>query len=93
MCLKAFITAAFEGSEALYLYRLMGVSAPSLHRESTDSLMIRLMAVSARSLHRAPTTRVLYKCKNIFIQNVEGCRDGSAKKYRNKEASMQQSRE
>ena len=38
MCLKGLIAATFERSEPLYLLRLMGVSAPSLHRESTDSL-------------------------------------------------------
>ena len=33
MCLKGLIAAAFESSEPLHL------SAPSLHRESTDSLI------------------------------------------------------
>ena len=33
------IGAALESSEPLHLLRLMGVSAPSLHRESTDSLI------------------------------------------------------
>ena len=37
MFLKGLIAAALESSEPLYL---MGVSAPSLHRESTDSLII-----------------------------------------------------
>ena len=39
MCLKGLIAAAFERSEPLYLLRLMGVSAPFLHGESTDSLI------------------------------------------------------
>ena len=38
MFLKGPITAAFESSEPLHLLRL-GVSASSLHRESSDSLM------------------------------------------------------
>ena len=38
MCLKRLITAAF--GQFCMLLRLMGVSAPSLHRESTDSLIL-----------------------------------------------------
>ena len=38
MCLKGLIAAAFESSEPLR-GGLMDVSAPSLHRESTDSLI------------------------------------------------------
>ena len=37
MCLKRIITAAFG---QFCMLRLMGVSAPSLHRESTDSLTL-----------------------------------------------------
>ena len=37
LCLKRFIT--FQCSELLHL-RLMGISVPSLHIESTDSLMV-----------------------------------------------------
>ena len=40
MCLKRLITAAFGSFEQFCMLRLMGVSAPSLHRESTDSLII-----------------------------------------------------
>ena len=40
MCLKGLIAAVFEISEPLHLLCLMGVSAPSLHRESTDSLIL-----------------------------------------------------
>ena len=40
MFLKGLIAAVFESSEPLHLLRLrMGMSAPSLHRESTDSLI------------------------------------------------------
>ena len=38
MCLKGLIAAAFKSSEPLHLLRL-GVSVPSLHRESADSLI------------------------------------------------------
>ena len=40
MCLKGLIAAVFEMSEPLHLLCLMGMSAPSLHRESTDSLIL-----------------------------------------------------
>ena len=40
MCLKGLIAAVFKISEPLHLLSLMGVSAPSLHRESTDSLIL-----------------------------------------------------
>ena len=43
MCLKGLIAAAFESSEPLHFLRLNGVSAPSLHRESTDSLIEALL--------------------------------------------------
>ena len=39
MFLKGLIAAALESSDPLHLLRLMGVSAPSLHRESTDSMI------------------------------------------------------
>ena len=39
MCLKRLITVPFEISESLHLLRLMGVSVPSLHIESTDSMI------------------------------------------------------
>ena len=39
MCLKRPITAPFERSEPFHLLRLMGVSVPSLHIESTDSMI------------------------------------------------------
>ena len=38
MC-KRLITVPFESSELFYLLRLMGVSVPSLHIESTDSMI------------------------------------------------------
>ena len=34
------ITAPFERSEPFHLLRLMGVSVPSLHIESTDSMIL-----------------------------------------------------
>ena len=40
MCLKRPIIAPFERSEPFHLLRLMGVSVPSLHIESTDSMII-----------------------------------------------------
>ena len=39
MCLKRLITVPFERSEPFHLLRLMGVSVPSLHIESTDSMI------------------------------------------------------
>ena len=39
MCLKRPITVPFERSEPFHLLRLMGVSVPSLHIESTDSMI------------------------------------------------------
>ena len=39
VCLKRLKTSAFGSSEPLLLLRLMGVSAPSLHIESTDSMI------------------------------------------------------
>ena len=40
VCLKRLKTSAFGSSEPLLLLRLMGVSAPSLHIESTDSMIM-----------------------------------------------------
>ena len=39
MCLERPITAPFKRSELFHLLRLMGVSVPSLHMESTESLI------------------------------------------------------
>ena len=39
MCLKRPITVPFERSEPFHLLRLMGMSVPSPHIESTDSLI------------------------------------------------------
>ena len=39
MYLKGFVTAAFGSSEPFYLENGRVLSAPSLHRESTDSLI------------------------------------------------------
>ena len=39
MYLKRPMTAPFERSEPFHLLRLMGVSVPSLHIESTDSMI------------------------------------------------------
>ena len=39
MCLKMLKTVPFERSEPFHLLRMMGVSVPSLHIESTDSMM------------------------------------------------------
>ena len=41
MCLKRPITASFERSVPFHLLRLMGVSVPSLHMESTDSMILK----------------------------------------------------
>ena len=38
MCLKGFVTAAFGSCDPFYLENGRVLSAPSLHRESTDSL-------------------------------------------------------
>ena len=40
MCPKWLITVPFERSELFHLLRLMGASVPSLHIDSTDSMMI-----------------------------------------------------
>ena len=39
MCLKRLKTVPFERSEPFYLLRMMGMSVPSLHIESTDSMI------------------------------------------------------
>ena len=39
MCLKRLITVPFERSEPFYFKAKMGVSVPSLHIESTDSMI------------------------------------------------------
>ena len=38
---KKPITAPFERFEPFHLFRLMGVSVPSLHIESTDSMILK----------------------------------------------------
>ena len=50
MCLKRLRTAEFRSFEPFCLYRLMGVSVPSLHRESTDSDMV-CVCVHDQSIH------------------------------------------
>ena len=45
MCLKGLIAVAFESSEPLYL-----VSVPSLHRESTDSLILPAASLRSRAV-------------------------------------------
>ena len=40
VCLKRLKISAFGSFEPLLLLRLMGVSAPSLHIESTDSVQV-----------------------------------------------------
>ena len=42
MCLKRLKTVTFERSEPFHLLRMMGVSVPSLHIESTDSMISRV---------------------------------------------------
>ena len=49
MCLKRPITVPFERSEPFHLLRLMGVSVPSLHIESTDSMI--MLHVKPNALH------------------------------------------
>ena len=39
MCLERLIAVLFESSELFHLLRLMGVLVPSLHIESTDSMI------------------------------------------------------
>ena len=39
MCLKRLITVLFERSVPFHLLRMMGVSVPCLHIESTDSMI------------------------------------------------------
>ena len=43
MHLKRLITAAFGSFEQFCMLRLMGVSAPSLHRESTNSTILQYL--------------------------------------------------
>ena len=40
MCLKRLKSVPFERSEPFHLLRMMGVSVPSLHIESTDSMIL-----------------------------------------------------
>ena len=56
VCLKRLIASAFRRSESLHLLRLMDVLAPSLHIESTDSLI----------LTRTHCIRVLFQYALIF---------------------------
>ena len=46
VCLKRLRTATLESFESLFLLRLMGVLVPSLHRESTDSLITAVFGSS-----------------------------------------------
>ena len=39
VCLKRLKMSTFGSSEPLHLLRIMDMSAPSLHRESTDSMI------------------------------------------------------
>ena len=52
MCLKRLITVPFERSEPFHLLRLMGVSVPSLHIESTDSMIYIYIIESVDSICR-----------------------------------------
>ena len=45
MCLKRLITFTFNSSEPLHLLRLMGMSVPSLHIESTNSMVCREITI------------------------------------------------
>ena len=52
MCLKRPITAPFERSEPFHLLRLMGVSVPSLHIVSTDSMIERFSKILQHGSNR-----------------------------------------
>ena len=58
MCLKRLITVPFERSEPFRLLRMMGVSVPSLHIESTNS-------VSVPSLHIESTNSKMSVCPSF----------------------------
>ena len=71
--LKRLKSSKFVRVKAFPMYGGIGVSAPSLHRESTDSLM------SAPSLHRESTDSLIYTSVKI-IKNEVGCRDDTMPK-------------
>ena len=54
MYLKRLKSSKFVRVKAFPMYGGIGVSAPSLHRESTDSLIIRLMlqADGLQAMHK-----------------------------------------
>ena len=62
VCLKRLITALFERSEPFHLLRLMGVSVPSLHIESTDSMIYMYAATSYICTLPSNT-----KCEELYV--------------------------
>ena len=77
MFLKGLIAAAFESSEPLHLLRLMGVSAPSLHRQSTlivtSGLSYLLFIYTPVAVH---SVRVAYDITSFQLCNLhvsDGC--------------------
>ena len=49
MCLKRPITVPLASSEPFHLLRLMGVSVPSLHIESIDSMIVELTGAQCQN--------------------------------------------
>ena len=68
MCLKRPITASFERSEPFHLLRLMGVSVPSLHIESTDSMICFLVQFCTLRVDPVRTLKTSY----ISLANING---------------------
>ena len=66
---KAYISAAFGRLQAFRMYGGLSMSAPSLHRESTDSLKIPIIGY----------VFLLYTSVKI-IKNEVGCRDDTVPK-------------
>ena len=73
MCVKRPITPPFERSEPFHLLRLMGVSVPSLHIESTDSDKLyaakTVMIAREISSNMKAKARMEWACKNHNIRN------------------------
>ena len=74
MCLKRPITTPFERSEPFHLLRLMGVSVPSLHIESTDSMitrdfMIDTYHISHKVYYTDPELGILMAYIDIQLHN------------------------
>ena len=63
MCLKGLITALFERFELLHLLRMMGVSVPSLHIESINSMIHFLYCINDHNQLQYIPRMLFYSCR------------------------------